>query len=453
MLRLMDLRRLLLLPLAGIFLLGCATLGTLGSGGVEVGSTAAPGSPPPPMPAASGTTEPLATRLPAGSYRFTAGQAGVVTIRLSGGGVALESMEPNDGWSHRPDGSDAEGGEIELRFVGPDSAGLDLAAERDDDGTLDTRIAESTVAGDRQRTATSGDAGAVTFTIVGEQLRVDDARAENQAGCGASGEVERDGRPGRSRLEIDAATVSGDDGGHHGQAQSARVVAVRAPRDERLEGARLEIGRHARTVIADEEGQAAGRPTSAHLDARAGGRVHGRVDHQVQERLRQPVWVGQQVTRRRRPELDTVHAQTGQPQAQVLEEAPQVDGPWHHEILALRTGDRQQVVHQPADPLQLFAHHARSLQGGSRIPAGLSLQYLDVARAMVIGVRNSCEAAARKPRRLSASRSRRSSMLLNSRARTPTSSSRSGSRTRVERSRASRARAVPASSWSGVRPR
>ncbi|MBA3797006.1 MAG: hypothetical protein H0X20_07250, partial [Chloroflexi bacterium] len=30
--------------------------------------------------------------------------------------------------------------------------------------------------------ATSGDAGAVTFTIVGEQLRVDDARAENQAG-------------------------------------------------------------------------------------------------------------------------------------------------------------------------------------------------------------------------------------------------------------------------------
>ncbi|MEJ7752454.1 MAG: hypothetical protein WKF46_05865, partial [Candidatus Limnocylindrales bacterium] len=149
---------------------------------MEVGSTAAPGSPPPPMPAASGTTEPLATRLPAGSYRFTAGQAGVVTIRLSGGGVALESMEPNDGWSHRPDGSDAEGGEIELRFVGPDSAGLDLAAERDDDGTLDTRIAESTVAGDRQRTATSGDAGAVTFTIVGEQLRVDDARAENQAG-------------------------------------------------------------------------------------------------------------------------------------------------------------------------------------------------------------------------------------------------------------------------------
>ena len=109
MLRLMDLRRLRLLPLAGIFLLGCATLGTLGSGGVEVGSTAAPGSPPPPMPAASGTTEPLATRLPAGSYRFTAGQAGVVTIRLSGGGVALESMEPNDGWSHRPDGSDAEG--------------------------------------------------------------------------------------------------------------------------------------------------------------------------------------------------------------------------------------------------------------------------------------------------------------------------------------------------------
>jgi len=41
MLRLMDLRRLRLLPLAGIFLLGCATLGTLGSGGVEVGSTAA----------------------------------------------------------------------------------------------------------------------------------------------------------------------------------------------------------------------------------------------------------------------------------------------------------------------------------------------------------------------------------------------------------------------------
>jgi hypothetical protein len=82
-------------------------------------------------------------------------------------------MEVSDGWTQRPDGQDLEGGEIELRFVGPDSVGLDFAAERDEDGTLDTRIVESTAAGDGQRTATSGDAGAVTFTIAGEQLRVD----------------------------------------------------------------------------------------------------------------------------------------------------------------------------------------------------------------------------------------------------------------------------------------
>lgn len=179
----MDLRRLLMLPLAGVLVLACSTPGTLGSsGGVEVGSTTAPGSPPPPAPTASGTPEPLATTLPAGSYRFSAGGAGVVTIRLSGSGVALESVEPSDGWTHRPDDADVEGGEVELLFDGPDSAELGFEAERDDDGTLETRVVESTAAASGQRTVTLGDAGSVTFTIEGEQLRVDDARAANQAG-------------------------------------------------------------------------------------------------------------------------------------------------------------------------------------------------------------------------------------------------------------------------------
>lgn len=182
MLRLMDLRRLLLLPLVGIFVLGCAAPSTMGSSGLEVGSTTAPGSPPPPTPEVNGTPEPSATVLPAGSYRFTAGGAGVVTIALSDSGVTLEGVEASDGWTQRPDGPDLEADEVELHFVGPDSAELDFSAKRDGDGTLDTRIVESAAAADGQRTVASGDAGTVTFTIQGERLRVDDARADNQAG-------------------------------------------------------------------------------------------------------------------------------------------------------------------------------------------------------------------------------------------------------------------------------
>ncbi len=177
----MDVRRLFLVALMSVFVLACSTPGVQRSGGVEVGSTAPPGSSRPPTPAVSGTPAPLATVLPAGSYRFAVGEAGVVTISLAGSGVTVESVEPHGGWVQQPDES-AASGEVELRFVGPSGAELRFTAERDDDGTLDTRVRESTQAGGGQRMVASGDAGTVTFTIDGERLRVDDARANNQAG-------------------------------------------------------------------------------------------------------------------------------------------------------------------------------------------------------------------------------------------------------------------------------
>ncbi len=181
MMKRMDVRRLFLVALMSVFVLACSTPGVQRSGGVEVGSTAPPGSPRPPTPAVSGTPAPLATVLPAGSYRFAVGEAGVVTISLAGSGVTVESVEPHGGWVQQPDES-AASGEVELRFVGPSDAELRFTAERDDDGTLDTRVRESTQAGGGQRMVASGDAGTVTFTIDGERLRVDDARANNQAG-------------------------------------------------------------------------------------------------------------------------------------------------------------------------------------------------------------------------------------------------------------------------------
>ncbi len=66
--------------------------------------------------------------------------------------------------------------------MGPGGAELRFAAEREVDATVDTRVREWIQSGGGQRTVASGDAGTVTFTIEGERLRVDDARANNQAG-------------------------------------------------------------------------------------------------------------------------------------------------------------------------------------------------------------------------------------------------------------------------------
>lgn len=174
-------RRLLPISLAGLVVLACSTSGTLGSLGMEVGSWPRPGSPPPPPPMASSTSAPGATVLPHGSYRFAAGGAGVVTIRLADSGVALETATPNAGWEYLPNETD-DGLALDVRFAGPDAARLKFAAERDDDGTLDVLFVSSDGMSDGQDTLTSGDAGAVTYTIEGEGLRVDDARANNQAG-------------------------------------------------------------------------------------------------------------------------------------------------------------------------------------------------------------------------------------------------------------------------------
>jgi len=123
MLRGVYLRRLSLVALMSVFVLACSTPGVEGSRGVEVGSTTAPGSPSPPTPVASGTAAPVATVLPAGSYRFTVGEAGVVTIRLADSGVAVETVDPHAGWVQQPDES-AASGEVELRFVRPGEAEL-----------------------------------------------------------------------------------------------------------------------------------------------------------------------------------------------------------------------------------------------------------------------------------------------------------------------------------------
>lgn len=193
----MDPRRLLTLPLIGLFAVACSAVTPPGAGGIEIGSTPAPSG----APDAIAAVVPGAELLTAGSASFQAGEAGIVTLGRDGTRLAVREVAAEPGWSHRESQRGDDG--VEVRFVGPDDAETRLEAELDDPLTLDIDLRERSGA-TGTRTMSILDAGTVTFTAGGGIVSMDSAVANADAGWGLT----EDGGVDDDAFEVDLTNAA-----------------------------------------------------------------------------------------------------------------------------------------------------------------------------------------------------------------------------------------------------
>ncbi len=107
--------------------------------------------------------------------------------------------------------------------------------------------------------------------------------------------------------------------------------------------------------------------------------MRDRVGHQVAQRLRQPVGVGDQRPRRHRPQFEAAIGKQADPVPQVPHEPPQVDRREPQELRLLGLRQQQQIVDQPRHARDLGLHetlHPAHLRRGR---LGLGRQHLQLA--------------------------------------------------------------------------